>query len=394
MKILFLSRWFPCPPNNGARIRRFNLLRGLSCENEVSLVSFTETGDDCSLDGLKLQDWKSVPWKGFDPHSLKGILGFFRRTPRSLIDTYSPQMESVIRRALARVSFDVIIASDITMASYGRLFGETAAILEELETGAYHQRLTEAGSHLEKIRYRLTWAKLGAYLRRVLPRFRHCTVVSEDERRLLGQLAPGYSDVEVVPNGVDLASYPFREDSRDPKSLVFCGSCDYGPNHQGISWFIERVYPLIKAREPEVSLKVTGNGLQLPTTPGSGVTQTGYVEDVKSLVYSSGVSVVPILSGGGTRLKILESMALGTPVVSTSKGAEGLQVTEGENLMIGDSPDSFAEAVLRLVENEHLRKEIAHKARRLVQENHDWSKIMDRFVTKVMRSDSIQRSAA
>lgn len=395
MKILFLSRWFPCPSNNGARIRRFNLLRGLSDENEVSLVSFTEPGDVSSLEGLRLRDWEVVPWKGFDSRSPKGLLGFFSRTPRSLIDTYSQQMEKTIRKTLLRVSFDMIIASDLTMASYGHLFQETPAILEELETGAYHQRLIETRSHPEKLRYRLTWAKLGAYLRRLLPRFQLCTVVSEDERHLLTQLAPDYTAIEVVPNGVDLDAYPFRDHNMDPKSLIFCGSCDYGPNYQGISWFIEKVYPLIKAREPEVSLRVTGNNLPLlPTIPGSGVTQTGYVEDVKPLVSAACVSVVPILSGGGTRLKILESMALGTPVVSTSKGAEGLKVADGENLMIGDSPESFAEAVLRLVKNEQLRKQIAHEARKLVQENYDWPKIMDQFMAKLRRSDSISFNAA
>jgi glycosyltransferase involved in cell wall biosynthesis len=208
-------------------------------------------------------------------------------------------------------------------------------------------------------------------------------VVSEEERRLLEQLAPDYKSIEVIPNGIDLKEYGSENGKVQPNSLIFCGSCDYQPNYQGISWFLEKVYPLIKSRESGVRLTVTGNVRALPVTLNADVIQTGFVDDVKPLLSSACVSIVPILSGGGTRLKILESMALGTPVVSTSKGAEGLKVTNGLDLLIGDCPEMFAQSVLSLLDNERLRNRIAQDALRLVQEKYDWAEIMTRFLSMV-----------
>ena len=153
-----------------------------------------------------------------------------------------------------------------------------------------------------------------------------------------------------------------------------------------MQYFLADIYPLIKHEIPDVTLSITGstkgvdlNGLRLDAS----VHLTGYVEDIRFPVAQSAVCVVPLRQGGGTRLKILEAMALGTPVVSTSKGAEGLDVVDGEHLMIGDTPEAFADAVMRVMRDSNLRERLRCNARILVEHRYDWESIGAQFVALV-----------
>ncbi len=153
-----------------------------------------------------------------------------------------------------------------------------------------------------------------------------------------------------------------------------------------MQWFLTEVYPRIKQRVPNVSLTISGStsgvdlaGLRLDES----VHLSGYVEDVRPLVAGGAVCVAPIRQGSGTRLKILEAMALGTPVVATSKGAEGLGVTPGEDILLADEPVEFAAQVVRLLHDPALHEHLARNARRLVEQYYDWEQIGQRFVELV-----------
>ncbi|MEW6406082.1 MAG: glycosyltransferase family 4 protein, partial [Chloroflexota bacterium] len=148
-------------------------------------------------------------------------------------------------------------------------------------------------------------------------------------------------------------------------------------------WFVREVYPYILKQIPDAHLIITGENAGLPLPDAQNITLTGYIDDVKSLVACSWVSVAPLLSGGGTRLKILESMALGTPVVSTSKGAEGLGVSHGDHLLIADEPQAFADCVVKILKNKNLRENIAANAYRFVKEKYDWEIILPSFLQLV-----------
>jgi glycosyltransferase involved in cell wall biosynthesis len=151
-------------------------------------------------------------------------------------------------------------------------------------------------------------------------------------------------------------------------------------------YFLREIYPLIRDQHNEVSLTITGStkGVDLTTLMlDESVSLSGYVDDIRPLVAGSAVCVVPLRIGGGTRLKLLESMALGTPVVSTSKGAEGLDVVNGEHLLIADTPADFATCTLRLLCDTRLRRRLAINARQLVEEKYDWKQIGQRFVDLV-----------
>jgi polysaccharide biosynthesis protein PslH len=151
-------------------------------------------------------------------------------------------------------------------------------------------------------------------------------------------------------------------------------------------WFLHEVYPHIQAKIPDIHLIITGNHANRSLPSASNVTLTGYVDDIRPLIARSWISVVPLHTGGGTRLKILEAMSLRTPVVTTPKGAEGLDVQAGQHLLIADTPEAFAQAVVRLLQDPALRRQLASDAYQLVREKYDWMVIMPHFLELVERA--------
>lgn len=386
--ILFLSRWFPYPPDNGSKLRIWNLLRGLSKEHDVTLLSFVDrTRGEPDLSGLVslCRDVQVVPWKPYQPDSVRARLGFLNPKPRSVIDTFSPEMEAQLEQHVAGGDVDAVIASQIDMAAYAAAFDDLPALFEEVEVGVLYEQFAHASSLRERIRYGMTWAKHRRFLARLLRRFEACTVVSDRERRLLQQIAPGFDQIELVPNCINLDDYSNVHAMPEPDTLIFTGAFTYRANYEAMVWFVGEVYPRIRERRPGVRLIITGDHAGLPLPSTSGVALTGFVDDVYSLIAGSWISLAPIHEGGGTRLKILEAMALRTPVVSTSKGAEGLSVQDGEHLLLADTPEAFAEAVIHLLQEPGLRTRLADSAFRLVGARYHWPVVMPRFLQLVQR---------
>jgi len=386
LSILFLSAWFPYPPNNGSKLRIYNLLRGLASRYQVDLVALADQpavrSDIAELRALCC-DVQIVSRKDYRPKSLRAILGFLSPIPRSIVDTFSPQMSHEIAAITRRKSFDVVIASELTMASYWPAYARLPAVFDDLEIGVFDSKIAQAPSPLHRLRHQLTQLKQRHYLNRLLPRFRACTVVSEQERVLVRRAAPGYGPIAVIPNCVNLSDYRSVQATRVGDRLIFTGSFRYFANHDAMIWFLERIYPRIQAQAPGVELTITGDHANLPLPAADNVTLTDFVDDVRPLIASSWVSLAPIRLGGGTRLKILEAMALRTPVVATSKGAEGLDVQHDEHLLIADTPQAFADAVVRLLQDSALRRRLTENAYQLVSEKYDWAVVMPRFLQLV-----------
>lgn len=387
MKILFLSRWFPLPADNGSKIRIHNLLKGLSQSHEVTLLSFYDP-KELVLEDIKPYPFCSqmqvVPWKPFDEKSNKARLGFLSAMPRSLLDTHSPQMASLIRKAVSTQTFDVVIASQLTMASYYLAFRGLPAIFEEVELGLYTDPSLYQGNWIRSLRRKLTWLKLNRYFLQLLESFDMCTVVSEQERLIFADAFPSHlHKLTILQNSLNMDEYKAISQTPEPCQIIFAGSFRYSPNYYAMQWFLERVYPLILEKKPQTQLIITGDSANLPLPDHKNVSLAGYVKDIKPLIAASRLSITPLWSGGGTRLKILESMALGTPVVSTSKGAEGLGVKHQENILIADEPDRFAHAVIDLLCDDELRNRLSSNARQLVQDQYNWTTRLPGFLKMV-----------
>lgn len=392
MNILFLSQWFPFPADNGSKLRIYHLIKGLSREHTVTLFSFYDPhgpGPDQMAPYLCCADVRLVPWKPYNARSGRATLGFLSRTPRSLIDTYSPDMASMIREAASGKKFDLIIASQLTMASYYPNFGGIPAVFEEIELGLFLDQVSNNRSLMKRMRSLLTWVKHWQHLSRLLDSFAACTVVSEQEHLHFQKYFPRHiPKVQVIPNCVSLTDFAGIHTSRTPRRIIFAGSFRYQPNYQAMQWFVSQVFPLVLEKLPDVELIITGDHANLPLPSSHNITLAGHVADIKSLVASCEVSLAPLREGGGTRLKILEAMACGTPVVATTKGAEGLMVEPGRHLLVADTPEQFAECILQLLNDKELRDCISANALQRVLDHYEWSRTIPKFLHLVERAAS------
>lgn len=395
MKLLFLSRWYPYPPTNGSKLRIQGMLDFLGQRHQVDLISFAEPEEEVSAKPkggcVSIQVVRRRP---FDPHSVRARMGYFRLQPRSVIATYSSEMENLIRSALENGKYSAIIASQIDMAIYSRRFGGVPALLEEIELSVLHEQYRNAETSLVRARNGLTWLKHRRYVNTILEDFSACTVASMKERDLLACIVGESLPIEVVPNSLDVDSYQGVVARRRPATLIFTGSLSFGPNYDAMLWFVDQVFPAIRKEVPDVQLLITGDhaGKRLPSL--EAITLTGMVDDVRPVIASSTVSLAPILTGGGSRLKILEAMALKTPVVATTKGAEGLDVVGGEHLLIADTPDEFRRAVVNLLRSDAQRRELSENAYALVRERYDSKVVFQRLsalLEEVAASDGRRR---
>jgi glycosyltransferase involved in cell wall biosynthesis len=291
-------------------------------------------------------------------------------------------MQHLIEQTIARTRFDLVIASQLSTAAYYRSFRGIPAIFEEAELGIYWPYGENSGSLGTRVRKRLTWAKHSRFMSQLLENFSLCTVVSEEEQRCLAAAAPGYKRVHVIPNSVDADEEDTVRD-RIPGSMIFTGSLRYAPNRAAMTWFMNEVFPAVRSQVPNARLTITGHVGEQPPTPVSNVVLTGRVPDVRPLVRASEVSLAPIHDGGGTRLKILEAMALRTPVVATAKAAEGLGARDGEHLLIADTPGAFANAVVRLLQDPAEARSIADGGWRLFRARYDTKAVVPRFLELV-----------
>jgi glycosyltransferase involved in cell wall biosynthesis len=385
VRILFLSRWLPYPPSNGSKIRIYNLLKQIARHgHKVDLITFYQQSENPTEVDEKLKEIcnsaEYVLYKPFRPNSKKALLGFFSPLPRSVIDTYQPEMQERVRSMLAANSYDGLVASEIDMAFYGLQAAKNSvpALLEELEIYSIYDQYRKATGLKAKTRSSLTWFKLKNYMRRLSKTYSIISVVSKKEQALVASCLPG-KEVAVIHNGTDLDYYPFTPYNaveRAPR-LVFNGALTFNLNYEAVSYFVRDIFPLVRKQAPELELSVTGNnnGVNIESLKADGVRFTGYLDDLRPHVAGSAICVAPLLRGGGTRLKILEAFALGTPVVATSKGAEGLEIKNGEHLLVADNPAEFARAVIRLRTEPTLAASLALNARKLVEQQYGWDTI-------------------
>lgn len=390
MNILFLSTWYPDPPDNGSKLRAHHLIRALSREHCVTVVAFqpgaahsVPQSQEHSVDNVSL--W-SVPQDPFRYVSLPQIVKY--AIPIPLAVWPSSMMQRAVDNVAHSTRWDAVVAFQIPAARYALDIEYTARVFD-IDTSLSFmgaERLAAQKATLQRLRARVSLYKARRYEARMARCFDYCTVVSPLEVGYVAGMVGNAAKVAVVPNGVDCThNRPGLAPAR-PGALVYNGALTYSANYEAMQWFLGAIYPRIRQAIPKASLAITGStagvdikGLVLDDS----VTLTGYVDDVRLPVAAASVCVVPLRQGGGTRLKILEAMALGTPVVATSKGAEGLDAVDGEHLLIADTPETFAARTVALLHDEPLRRRLAANARRLVEERYEWRQIGAQFVALV-----------
>ncbi len=385
MRTLVISTWYPFPADNGSRIRAYYLLRELAARHEVTLLAFRPSngplaqrrppGDSAETWGLRLVEVDEDPFRHVSaPKAVRYL------SPIPLAFARSRHMDEAARRLGRDERWDAVVALQSPAARYARHAAGAARVLDlDAPLTAQLQRRYLSAGGIGRLSRWVSWQKARHYETAVARQFDCCTVVSEQELRLAQAMVEGAgTEVVLSPNGVDIERYQPDLAQRAANSLVYNGAMTYQANYDAVCYFLNDIYPLIKAAAPAARFRVTGStrdvavaGLALDES----VTLTGYVEDIRLEVARAAVCVIPLREGGGTRLKILEALALGTPVVSTSKGAEGLAVEAGEHVLIADDPEQFARKTVRLLRDEALRRQLAANGRQLVEARYDWRQI-------------------
>jgi polysaccharide biosynthesis protein PslH len=379
VRVLVLSPFPPWPPDGG-RIRIRELVRGLAAVHDVSLLALSDGGPEDEA-GMAALEEEGIPIEAVVSRPDRRVVAAGavlagRSVHGSLVR--SPQLRRRLADRLADGSVDVVQCELSSMAAYRDVGRRVPWVLDALNV---EFRVNESLARTARASIGYRWyARREARCRRreELAAWRavdHVVTVSEDDRRIVEDLAPG-SPVTVVPNGVDLARLRPPTGAADlPPRAVFVGKMDYRPNVEGIGWFVDEVLPRIRERVPAFELAVVGrNPAPAVAALGArdGVSIVGAVPDPTPHLHGATVAVVPLRAGSGTRLKVLEALAAGTPVVSTPLGVEGLDVVAGRHVLVAEGTEGFAGAVVALLGDRDRRAGLARAGRRLVEERYGW----------------------
>jgi sugar transferase (PEP-CTERM/EpsH1 system associated) len=380
-RVLFITARQPYPLDDGWRIRVFHLIKGWrEFGADVDLIHFKHDSETlaeinglaelCSEMHTVTRD-KAYAWKDL----LKGLVS---PKPFSVYNYKVPRMKQLILEMTSKAPYDVIQVEDVVMAQYLPENSQALCILDMHNVESYLlKRYGRTEDNLLKRAYAmLTARKLRNYEIDTCSRFDRVLVCSEEDRAILHSYGV-QERIDVLPNGVDCGYFnPFDFESTTDE-LVFVGSMDYHANISGVLHFVRNILPLIREKCPEVSFWIVGKNPpdEIRRLADKRIVVTGMVADVRPYLARAKVAVVPLLVGGGTRLKILEAMASGKPVVATSVGAEGIDARNGEHLILADSPEEFARAVLAFLDDPRRCADIGRLARSFVAQQYDWKSV-------------------
>ncbi len=400
MNILFLTQILPYPPNAGPRVKTWHVIQYLAQQGaHVTLLTFIRAEERKYLPAVEKICEQVIPIL-IKRNRIKDVLYLLKSmvTNNSFLVTrdQSRPMNTEIETLIKNKAFDVIHADQLTMAQ----FALTAKLIHQqtYPTLAPPQLIFDAHNATWTILDRMQpqvpfflrplvrWERnrVKNYEGVLLRSFDHTLAVTEiDQQALLETLAaplPPSNKLHVIPIAVDTQTLRPVHREKNSHHIITLGTLHYPPNADGIRWFMQKVFPLIQTQHPQAVLTVIGKNppkdfYQLQSLFPGQIHITGYVDQLEPYLQQAAVMVVPVLAGGGMRVRILEAFSRQIPVVTTTIGLEGIHAVAGRDVLIADSVQPFAQAVLNLLESESLQREIATNGRRLVQQQYDWKTV-------------------
>jgi glycosyltransferase involved in cell wall biosynthesis len=412
MHILFLTQILPYPPDAGPRVKTWNVIRYLvGLGYQVTLATFVRPEEQKYIGVLEKLCYQvySICIK----RSRVGDVGHFVRSlitgrPFLIVRDDLQEMSLVVEKILGEQNIDVIHADQLTMAQFA-LSKQDHKPLGAMEYGYEKDQRQKPflifDAHnavwtvLERMSENVPWylkplaafeaRKIKHYEGEVVNAFDHTFAVTEIDRlSLLSAATTGYQKniadgelVSVVPIAIDTSEIQPVQLIDDTSNILTLGTLHYPPNADGIRWFIEQVFPRVRERVPEAYLTIIGKNppqdfIRFANENADYVSVTGYVPDLNPYLEKAAVLVIPVRAGGGMRVRILEGLAYGEAIVTTTVGLEGIDVVPGREVLVADTPQDFAEAVIRLLENFELRKEIGANGRERVERSYDWQVVL------------------
>ncbi len=390
MRILALSTAIPFPPVSGGKLRTYHLLRALSGAHDLTLAGFTY-GEQPGWPPFAVRVM-AVPWEppplyrqmedgdGKIAQQAADQLSGSACEPWCVSWAESAAMTKLIQQ-VAKEPFDLVLVAGTPMARFlPALPRKTPKILDFMDVytrmalrqveGKQGAEAARAAGELERVR---------RFEQSAAQRCDRCLAVSEEETAAVKELF-GCTHAETVANGVDTTYFHPGDEEPEPGNLLFTGTMSYRPNAEAVLYFVEDILPLIVRELPAAKLHVVGDAPPKAITALSSrhVAVHGFVSDMRVYHGRAAVVVVPLLRGGGTKLKVLEAAAMGKAIVTTSVGAEGLAFRDGKELTIADAPGDFARAVVALAGDRSRARQLGANARRVALQ-YDWDKIGERF---------------
>jgi polysaccharide biosynthesis protein PslH len=401
MKLLFLTPQLPYPPRQGTTLRNYHLIRRLAKTHTIHLFSFLAPGESLRADSplhhlCQRIEMLPQPVRSLQRRALDALTS---PLPDMALRLATPEAQATIQRMVDEEDYTIVQAEGIEMASYAMSLRQDNAA-QALPTFVFDDHnaeylLQQRAAFVDLLRPQrwvaalyslIQWQKLRRYERTICRSADAVLVVSEPDRQALQRLAADVDPI-VISNGMELPTHqPAQPQTVDIPSLVFTGKMDYRPNVDAVLWFAQKVLPQIQAQVPQVQFQIVGMNPhprleELRANPA--ITITGAVDDIRPYIEAAAVYVVPMRVGGGTRFKVLEAMAYGKAMVSTSLGIEGIPVENHRELLIADRPEAFAASVLELLQDQRQSGRQTHQlgmaAQKFVAEHYTWEKIVPRL---------------
>lgn len=400
IKILIITAYLPYPLDAGGRVRQYELLKRLAKKHEITLISFINSQKELEyvplieefcfrVETVMQRQRPVVPRsKTLDRLSRLGQIIYtpFTKETTSLVQSFdSPELTSKIDEVMREQDFDLVQVEFTQMAGYlpERCVIPSILIEHDIMFRKCYRFFQASSSPLIKTQTLIDYRKLREFELKACQKYDEIIVMSREDRGFLLKYQPDLN-ISVIPNGVDADNFKTRR-AGTPENIVFIGWMENTPNIDALNYFYHRIFPLIKRKTPQAKLVIIGKGapqaLQALYRDNS-INFTGYVDDLRPYLANCAAFIVPLRIASGTRLKILEAMAAGCPIISTSIGAEGLELTDGKNILIADNPKTFASAVVEIMTNIELQKQLGHSAAKLAQDKYDWeiiARLQDNF---------------
>lgn len=391
-RVLFLAHLLPFPPDGGAKIKSYYTLRALASAYDVTLVAFIRSEEERHyIDELSPFCWGGIYTVPIERSKAKNITDAAGAllTHRSFIVGRDrvPAMQKIVNSRLAQQRFEAVHIDHLQMAQYvlPRRTGARLILDHHNIESVIIKRLAETTpSRWIKLYASQEWPKLEKHEVSVCKQCDHVFVVTEGDAYTLRSIDPTLNNISTIPIGVDGDYYSVVDRRQDSQTLLSIGTMYWQPNIDAIIWFHERIFPMVKEHVPGARLNVVGNKpveqISSIALADKSVTVTGYVKDDRVPAVDCAAFIVPLLSGSGMRVKILNAMSMGLPVISTTIGAEGIAGTDGKDILVANSPEKFSRYCVQLLQEPGMRDKIGLAGRALVESNYAWRAINRRLL--------------
>lgn len=394
MNILFITTFFPYPPDEGIKMPIYNLIKKFcSLGHNLIVVSFIKKEEKQYLPELEkfCERFVAVDSKVSKNFVIRIFHILLSNEPFNIYQFYSKNLLYNLDKVLSEEKIDIIFFDFFTTVKYREKINiSIPTILHYYDAVSmlFYRNFLNEKNLVKKIYWYNQYKKLVKFEHKIQQWFNKIIVVAEKDKQWLvekSKVEP--SKIKVIPNGVDTKYFYYKFDKNfveEPFSLLFRGIMNFKPNIDACLYFLKHIWPLIKSKLPQVKFYIVGPNppkkiLRYPSKD-KNIVVTGYVEDIREYIVKSKINICPMISGSGIKNKILESLSMGVPSVVTPIAAEGIpELKDYENVLIADTPQEFAKKVVLLFEDENLYKKLAYNGRKLVEEKYTWDKIVAKF---------------